>query len=450
MLVSFSVQNYRSFAERQQISLVAGTSSRKHERLAFETGNSHASHLLRTACLFGPNGSGKSSLIKAMQFYKLFVLTSAKMQTGEHISLTSFLLDQEWRQSPSEFEAEFIDPATGAFFQYGFVVDQERVWQEWLFRRTAKKGSKMLELFQRLYDPERQAYTVTFNHNQVKEKKSRKQDWIEATTDNALLLSTAVQLNANSFQEVFESIYDSWDILDSPGRLFSGYTAQQCHENEERWKQRIQHLMSRVDIPLHDIESVPKDLDFDDDGHARPDPNEILGFKKEKEKFELCAFDVSFLHSDSDGKPIPLKLQEESDGTQVLFGLAGPILYTLDRGTSLVVDELGNSLHPHALRFIVELFLNPKTNPNNAQLIFTSHETYVLADNLLHQDQIWLLDKGEQKQTVLVPLSDFNVRQYAAFQKAYLAGRFGGVPRIGDLPENFIPSRSTSTSGDEG
>lgn len=51
----------------------------------------------------------------------------------------------------------------------------------------------------------------------------------------------------------------------------------------------------------------------------------------------------------------------------------------------------------------------------------------------MHQDQIWLLEKGEAEISMLIPLSDYKIRDISTFQKAYLDGRYGGVPKIREI-----------------
>jgi uncharacterized protein len=125
-------------------------------------------------------------------------------------------------------------------------------------------------------------------------------------------------------------------------------------------------------------------------------------------------------------------LTEESDGTRVFFSLAGPWLEVLEEGYTLVVDELHNSLHPLALKYLVSLFHDPEVNRNGAQIIFTSHETSVISKGFMHRDQIWLVEKDDSGASNLYPLSDFSIREVDAFQRAYLSGRFGALPRVKD------------------
>ncbi len=424
MLVSFSVRNYRSFASRQTILLVAGAGAKRQKRFSFPSENSLAPHLLRSVCLFGPNGAGKSALVRAFEFYRDFVVSSAKdTQEGEKINVSAFKLDKEWRGQPSEFEATFIHG--DALYQYGFAVDTDRVWGEWLFSKPNASDTKRTRtLFQREYDAEKGDYAWNISKTNVRGKKEL---WKTSTRDNALFLSTAIQLKAEIFKEPFYWIQRYLRIIDSPDRLSSSFTVHQCLE--EGWKDKVLNLLQAVDIRIKDIDIDVKDFEPSDL------PTYMLS-ETVREEFRKKLYGKKILrqiksyHQGADGKLIPLDFKEESDGTQVVFCIAGPWLDVLKNGYTLVIDELHNSLHPHALRFLINLFHDPKINTKNAQLIFTSHETSVMAKGFMHQDQVWLVEKDDAESSKLIPLSDYKVRDVSAFQKAYLDGRYGAVPKL--------------------
>jgi uncharacterized protein len=128
--------------------------------------------------------------------------------------------------------------------------------------------------------------------------------------------------------------------------------------------------------------------------------------------------------------------EEESMGTQRLFDLACRIHIGLLFKKLTIIDELASNVHPNITRAIVEIFQNPKTNPDRVQLIFTSHDNTLQRGNLLRRDQIWFTQKRDDGSTELYALSDFKVRNDLAIDKAYLDGRFGAVPFLPD--EEFI------------
>ena len=426
MLISFSVQNFRSYASRQTISLVAGAGAKREGQFSFPSGNALAPHVLRAACLFGPNGAGKTSLVQAFDFFKSFVVSSAKdKQEGEKIDVVPFKLDEKWRAQPTEFEITFIH--RDVLYQYGFAVDKERVWSEWLFSTPNAAGkvtrTRSRTLFQREYDKKKKAYAWDISKTYVQ---GQKELWKRTTRDNALFLSTAIQLKAEVFKESFDWIQNHLRVVDSPERLLPSFSIRQCDE-EMGWKDEILSFLQAADIRVKDL-----NIDVRDFSHSDL-PKDLPGPIRDEFKKKMMGGKVShvyFSHEGANGELVPLELGEESDGTQVIFSIAGPWLDVLKNGYTLVIDELHNSLHPHALRFLVKLFLDPDINTTNAQLIFTSHETSVMAKGLMHQDQVWLVEKDDKGSSKLVPLSDFKVRNVSAFQKAYLDGRYGAVPRL--------------------
>ena len=425
MLVAFSLKNYRSFASRQTISMVAGSGARKRKRFSYDSGNSNAPSLLRSACVFGPNGSGKSSLVQAFEFFSDFVISSAKdAQEGEKIDVSPFLLDAERRNEPSEFEATFIHGES--LYQYGFSVDKNRVWGEWLFARPNSEEKRFRTMFQREFDPDEQDYVWYINRRHVL---GEREIWRKSTRDNALFLSTAMQLKADALKEPFDWIQNFLRVIDSPNRVHPGFTVRQFVE--ENWKRRIMNLLQAIDIKIKDISIEHREADVKDFSVDHLSDSAIESLKKSlrgKKTFSIESF-----HRGTDGSLIPIDFDEESDGSQVVFGIAGPWFDVLENGYTLVIDELHNSLHPHALRVLVDLFHDPDVNKFGAQLIFTSHETSVMTKGFMHQDQVWLLEKDDIESSQLRSLSDYKVRDVSAFQKSYLDGRYGAVPNIGDF-----------------
>ena len=426
MLISFSVQNYRSFAERQTISMVASVGAKRKEQFSFPSGNSFAPYVLRSACLFGPNGAGKSSLVEAFHFFRNFTISSAKdTQEGEKIDVTPFLFDQKWRHRPSEFEVVFIH--SGTLYQYGFAVDEDRVWSEWLFSRPNDSETKNRTLFQREFDPSDKTYYWRINRKNVK---GAKELWKNSTRDNALYLSTAIQLKSSAFNDIYHWIRTHFQIIRTPERLTPSFTAAKL--KEEEWRTKILDLVRAVDIKIKSVEIHEHDAHLRDILLKLPEKtrNELVKKADGGGTISVKRLEITSYHRGTDGELVGLDFNEESDGSRVIFSLAGPWLDVLENGYTLIVDELHNSLHPLALKFLVKLFHDPKSNCTNAQLIFTSHVTSVMSKGFMHQDQVWLVEQDDAESSVLFSLSDYKVRDVSAFHKAYLDGRFGAVPKL--------------------
>jgi len=139
-------------------------------------------------------------------------------------------------------------------------------------------------------------------------------------------------------------------------------------------------------------------------------------------------------------------LRDESIGTQKLFALAGPILSTITRGYVLLVDELDARLHPNLSAKIVQLFNSKPTNPNNAQLLFNTHDTNLLTSGNFRRDQIWFTEKNRYGEATLYSLADFKtdqVRKDEDFEANYIRGKYGAVPYLGDF--NALPQAAPAT-----
>lgn len=420
MLIEFSVQNHRSFRDRQTLTMVAGSATRHSPVHAIETGSNAAPSALRVACLLGANGSGKTALIDAMRFMSRFVQKSFKDSAEGRLSTEPFLFHSEWRDQPSEFEVVFLHDES--LYQYGFSLDRTRVWDEWLFERPNKTG-RQRQIFTRSYDPSADAYDWELSAAHLK---GERDSWRNQTRPDALFLSTAVHLNAESLKRPFEWITQGLRTLDANPFFKGGYTASQFSE-EDGWKERVLGLLRDVDISLADIEVDEKSFFQDSDFTDLPEPvQEHL----RKSAPDAKVYDVRSVRLDDAGERMLLPLGEESSGTRMLFDLIGPWLDVLDQGLTLVVDELNNGLHPLAFQQMIGLFCNPETNRHGAQLIFTTHDLSVTENDCIHRDQIWLVEKGDNLASVLTPYSDFKTRDKRGFRRNYLDGRFGAVPRL--------------------
>lgn len=422
MLIEFSVENYRAFREKQTFSMVASaTTERAGHGHVLNTGLSAVPHVLSEACLFGANGSGKTSLIDAMRFMRSFVLNSFHEGPERAINVKPFKFHSTWRGRPSEFEVIFFHDEV--LYQYGFVVNHARVWEEWLFTRPSSTGRER-HIFSRTYDPDTDAYDWDINAEQLKGKRD---SWKEATRQDALFLTTAVHMNAESLNVVWNWIRSQWRLTTPEEMQAGSMSATQSLEDE--WKLRIVEFLKQADISLHDLRAEEKDMPeaFQDVVHAinRAVENENALDPKDMKRVE-----VHTVRLDDQETPVELPLEYESTGTRALFNLSVPIMMALDQGLALVVDELNTGLHPLAFQHLVGMFADPKINTKGAQLIFTTHDTSVSEQECMGRDQIWLVEKGRDLAAKLVPLSDFKERGAKGFQKKYLDGRFGGVPRV--------------------
>jgi len=427
MLVEFSVANFRSIRDRQTLSLAKSTKLKESGSLqgnCFSSSSLAGVELLRSCAIYGPNAAGKSNLLLALREMARVVEESASgMQRGDELSVEPFRLDAASRNTPTEFEVVFI--SQGVRYQYGFSAIKERVTEEWLI---AFPKSRAQHWFARQWDGKKEEYLWQMG-NSLQGAKQKKQLWMESTRSNGLFLSAAVQLNNQQLQPVYDWFDDTLRMASVSGWSPS-FTASLCDKKEDKVK--VMRFLKAADIDIDDVAIKKKVFDSNDLPEEMPDEvrSEIC---KTLEGKEVLA-ELNTIHFDNEGKPVLFDLhKDESDGTQKLFSLAGPWLDTLENGYVLFVDELHDNLHPKLVRFLVQVFHSDKTNPHNAQLVFTTHETSILSSEMFRRDQVWFCEKDQERATQLFSLTDFNYRTRENLEMAYLDGRFGALPYTREL-----------------
>jgi AAA15 family ATPase/GTPase len=412
MLVEFRAKNFRSLRDEQVLSLVASTDKTLLDTHAQATGLTAAPHVLKCAVVYGANASGKSNLIKALQYMRGVVVESAAFQPGQTFDrLQPFKLDACSGTQPTAFEVTFI--LAGVRYQYGFAMNAQRIVSEQLLVYKAFKPQRW---FARHFDAQSGRDVYEFGPS----LKGAKNLWEGATRPNALFLSVAVQLNSEALRPVFDWFANRLVIFNEQSPL-SPHFSMQMLKHEARRK-AICEFLRAADISIADIEVATKQamvhtIQFD----------RATG-KREEAISEQAVDEVKFHHITENGKSV-FDLKDESSGTQQLLFLTGPILDILNKGLTLVVDELDTSLHTLLVQALVRLFHRPEVNTGGAQLIFTTHDTSLLdAYGLFRRDQIWFVEKHLDQSSSLYPLLDFSPRKNEALERGYLQGRYGALP----------------------
>jgi uncharacterized protein len=416
MLIEFSVTNFRSFRERQTLSMVAGRLSEHAETHSFDSGLVGFDRLLATTVLYGPNASGKTNLMRALQTMQQAVVNPATPNLALNSWRTAFKLDATSQVAPTAFEVTFVQ--SGVRYEYGFEVDDERIVSEWLIEYVNPRGRT---LFERTYDQKKKDYGWQFSSF----LKGQRAVWKETTRPNALFLSVAVQLNSHQLAPIFQWFSTKLFVIVGPTGLNVSLTQKLLeHPNG---KAKLLSFLQEADFNISDVQVVRQQVT----------PGAIImpgAMSVEQGPEGTWALHVTFSHSKLDGgEPVALNYSEESHGTQVLFQAAGAWLNVLENGEVILFDELEKSLHPLLIRYLVEQFHSTLSNPRHAQLIFSTHNTSLLDMDLFRRDQIWFVERGQKSASRLYPLTKFKPRQGEALERGYLHGRYGALPVIDGL-----------------
>lgn len=412
MLVDFNAKNFRSFNERQDFSLVKSKSD-EHLNNSFNINENSNFSLLKTAAIYGANASGKSTFLKALSTMKRMV--TGNYQRGDKLPVVPFKLNSSTINQPTEFEITFI--VDNIRYQYGFSASSTQIYDEWLFAYPKNHAQKW---FERIWNEENKSYDWKFSSFLL----GSKQIWLQSTRENALFLTTAVQLNSEQLKPIFDWFNDALHFANSD-RFDPIFTANLCENGR---KKDVLRFLKMADFHISDIKIETTEFNIAELPEDMSEP--LKDFLSQSLKGEK-KLQLKTIYVDNNGKAVPFNFHDESGGTQKFFAFAGPILDVLKNGYVLCVDELDVKLHPKLVQFLVELFHSKESNPKNAQLIFTTHETSILTQDVFRRDQIWFCERSKEQASVLYPLSDFSPKKGKEnLELGYLSGRYGALPVI--------------------
>ena len=392
-------------------SSITGEDKDLDENNVFEI--NHRLKLLKSAAIYGANASGKSNLVAALRFMKWFVLNSSKeTQVSEAIDIEAFRLSTETEKEPSFFEIVFL--LEGKTFRYGFEVNAREVVSEWLFQAD---DSEEQMLFERDFD------------NYILDNFPEGQGISDKTRSNALFLSVVAQFNGKVSGKILLWFSKTLQLISGLQDTQYRKETLESFENESH-RHDIIEFIKKLDLGITDIQITNKPLPIVSQKTA------MFGFPYSEIKPAVKTVHRKY---DAEGKQSAIELFDidkyESEGTNKLFALAGLLLDTLRTGKILLIDELDARLHPLITRELICLFNSNETNPHNAQLIFTTHDTNLLSSKTFRKDQIWFTEKDNKGATDLYSLVEYKVGKDASFERDYIIGKYGAIPFIGNFKE---------------
>lgn len=422
MLLEFSCANYRSINRKCTFSLL-GQSISDDPKQNFVVLNKKLK-VLKTAALYGANSSGKSNFVRAFASMIAQICNSVKMNDGDELEFDPFRLITSGQNTPTSFEIVFT--FNDMIYRYGFEFDRELIRGEWLYTSSINGKTEK----------------VLFIRNEegigVEEKNFPEGiDKEENTNSNRLFLSLCAQLGGELSKQIIAQFKRMNVISGIHGQGYSGYSKKMLH-NHSAGCDEAMAFFRKMKLGFDDIETVEHEFDMDALPADMPNELKVQIAKDLKGKRSIDLYSHHKVY-DKHGKVIGLTdfdIEEESEGTKKLIQLSGPIFDTLANGKILWVDELDAKMHPLISQYIVALFNDPKTNPHNAQLIFTTHDTHLLSSKLLRRDQIWFTEKDAMEQTDLYNMMNIMLpdgtkpRSDSNFERNYIAGRYGAIPYI--------------------
>ena len=436
MLLRFIAENIYSFKGSAEFNTFPSSKSHSHEQHKISCAHATA---LRLGAIYGANGAGKSNLLSAIKLLKDLVTFGSLNKVYLNGGL-NFRFDPACREKPSGLAIEFYQNEKVFYYHVEFK-DRRVVLEELLL----SKKTKDIIIFKREDD--------------------------------------GIHLSGDYLSGMNDSFMDALDRLVRPDMLLLSFFGEYYPaENETtaeayRWfKESLQivqpsaitgtlpHLMdvspdflAMVNETLPELKTGISALDVEkavltedsvkgNDAQAtafkeaqnNPGVPQILQNANGKESINVVFEDgqvwkksLVAIHRMADGTSFSAPISIESDGTRRLIEYM-PLFFAVTRtGGVFIVDEIERSVHPIMIKDIVSKISAREIAVG--QMIFTTHESGLLDQDIFRPDEIWFAQKDSEQATQLYPLSDYNIHNTANIEKGYLAGRYGGIPFLSNL-----------------
>lgn len=429
VLRSFRIENHRSFRDEAELSLLPAYGRKRRP--------------VTVAAVYGANAAGKSNLLHGLRFMSSAVKNSyRRWDPTAGVPRFPFRLAGDSGSRKSTYVIELI--LSDVRHVYGFVVDDGQVHEEWLY--SYPRGRRRI-LFER--------QGLEFDLGDSLGGARAKADVLsELTRPNALFLSLAAQVGIADVKAVYDwFVHGGLQVSEAATRASQSMITQasliDVIQGSEAERQRFLSLLQAADIGINEvvveqnsgiealflrqlklnhqtrIEDGKTSNIYDLEDEPKPAPGGPI---------ETHEFTLKFRHGESE----LFDLADESAGTRSWLSLLPQVLSVLDRGGTLLIDEIDSSLHPNLTALLIRQFRSPEVNPMGSQLIFTTHDATLLGTSLgeevLARDQIWFVEKDLEGASRLYPLTDFHPRTGENRERRYLNGSYGGVPVLG-LPD---------------
>jgi len=445
MLIRFTVKNFLSFNEEQEFSMISGKVRSKMHHIIKDRKLS----LLKFAAIYGANASGKSNLVSAMDFARTTIVHEIPIDIMNDYCRT----DPKNKDAPSSFEFEI--KLANKVYAYGFdiVVSESSIYNEWLYELN--QNGTQREIFVR----DTQNKKVSFDKDFSKETRQNLDTYANNMISNdSVLFLTEMNRNKDDLykkekeliplNEIYHWFKDQL-VINYPNQLMSpAYFMEDGNLTEINTAisslglgvrhvrfgigdmDELRKFMSPVVIKkiLEDLKK--KNLE------SRKQGGQIKGvmIRGDRAMFllnidpETQVEKLQKLVFDHEKEGISFDVSEESDGTRRVLDLI-ELLISAKIGSNkvYVIDEINRSLHPQLTYRLIAKFLE-LAKDTEIQLIVTTHEAHLMDFNLLRRDEIWFVDKNKDGDSSLYSLDQYNERFDKKISRAYLDGRYGGVP----------------------
>ena len=439
MLIRFQIKNLYSFEEETEFNLLTNDS----EHLPHHKRHCNEVDFLRLSAIYGANASGKSNFVKAIGLLQIMV---GEGKIIDDVSNYKFKLSNESLTTPISLAIELL--SNNKMYYYTLTFDQKEILNETLIETFKDFEDRII--FERTLNDKKQE--IPFIGGEVKDEKERM--FLELLSDkllskDQLLLTFLAQKYPNEYADidnVFEWFSDVLIVLNSNFKI-RGIAHK--FDTDNSTTKFANTFIPTLATGIQKIEVQKREIQGDSDemkrliDNIKKDPEQLFTTihpnTEEEATFVIEDNDKVFVkrifteHLDKDGNKVLFPFGWESDGTKRLLEYVPLVNSVIITEAVFVVDEIERSIHPMMIKELIRKISSDTSA--QGQLIFTTHESCLLDQEILRTDEIWFAQKDKNGATHMYSLSDFNINSTANIEDGYLNGRYGGIPFLSNLKE---------------
>ena len=446
MLVDFTVKNWGVFRDESTLSMI-GTRERRYKDTLAQPVHFRSLRVLPAASIYGGNASGKTTLLDALAFIRDLVLNGRGVD--EDVAPYPFALEKEARELPTTIGVSFM--ASERIYRFLVEVDRERVVSEMLTILHDRGRSQMVYYRETCSDESE----YCFDHEYFADP-ARIEFVMQGTRRNQLFLTNAASQRVEELMDAYRWFKESLSLV-GVGSGVENYAHYYANPDFLSYASRI---LSALDTGIRMIDGEEVDID------SVPVPKRLInsipehdadavfvgGFPNRDYDFDMYVVEsrdgtrrakhIRSYHESQGGELVPFDLSMEASGTKRLIGLI-PMMFDLrgkadSRERVYVVDELDRCFHTMLTKKIVELFLESCSCRTRKQLIFTTHDLFLMDQSLMRRDEMYLTERRWDGSAELIGLNEFEgIRHDKDLIRSYLEGRFGGIPMFSQLEGEY-------------
>jgi uncharacterized protein len=445
MLLRFVIKNLFSFKDETEFNLFPGKASRlKHHKYVRK-----GIEVLKLSAIYGANGAGKSNVIKAMSLLKNIVV-SGMVPNG--LNRLKFKLSPASQKEPLELGIEFF--IGNHIYYYSIAINNNQVVDEYfadtgedrkedtmIFHRTARENKTSIEFFKEFEEDEGNVVLRKIITNDLLKENQPLFSLLNTISNNAFIdIKNAFFWFANGLQILFPftELHNIAHELDANKDFKKFANDLMCSFNTgiSNLKIDIKEIKEFLgDDNQKELERITAELNSNPEKTfgIMIDRNNGDEVSVVKEKDRIVAKRLFFEHLNENNEGVDFNIKEESDGTKRLLEYIPAFHLLIHNSYTFIIDEIERSIHPLIIRELISKF--SKDEKTEGQLIFTTHETTLLDQDVFRTDEVWFADKNKSGVSSLSSLAEYREHNTIDIRKGYLNGRYKGVPNTGRLED---------------